>query len=93
MFRRLTLWLLLVGMLGGCQKRETSSTAGTKPSAGGVRVVYIPKNTGNPYFNGVTAGSEKGCREFGVEFFTTRPAVDIYQGQHRSVQQIGRAHV
>ena len=28
MFRRLTLWLLLVGMLGGCQKRETSSTAG-----------------------------------------------------------------
>jgi len=48
--------------------------AGAKPSAGGVRVVYIPKNTGNPYFNGVTAGLEKGCRELGVEFFTTGPA-------------------
>jgi len=74
MFQRLALWLLLVGILGGCQKRESPATSKENAPASSVRVVYIPKNTGNPYFNGVTAGLEKGCREQGVEFFTTGPA-------------------
>ena len=79
MFRRLTLWLVLMSMVNGCEKQGTPSTAGMKPSdagssSGGIRVVYIPKNTGNPYFNGVITGLEKGCRELSVEFFTTGPA-------------------
>jgi rhamnose transport system substrate-binding protein len=79
MFQRLALWLMLMSMLNGCEKQGTPSTAGTKPSttgssSGGIRVVYIPKNTGNPYFNGVITGLEKGCQEQGVEFFTTGPA-------------------
>jgi rhamnose transport system substrate-binding protein len=78
MFRKLTLLLFLVTGTTSCQKREAASNPGTTSVAaaasGPVRVVYIPKNTGNPYFNGVVAGLEKGCKELGAEFFTTGPA-------------------
>jgi rhamnose transport system substrate-binding protein len=37
-------------------------------------IVYIPKNTGNPYFDSIIGGFEKACSELGCNFTTTAPA-------------------
>jgi len=37
-------------------------------------IVYIPKNTGNPYFDSIIQGFEQGCIELGCNFTTTAPA-------------------
>ena len=65
--------LLIVVLLAGCSKREAPTTE-TKPASQQIRVVYIPKNTGNPYFNGIIDGMKKGCAELNVDFDTTGPA-------------------
>ena len=39
-----------------------------------VRVVYIPKNTGNPYFDSIIGGFEQAALELGFEFTTVAPA-------------------
>ncbi len=43
-------------------------------SAEDVRIVYIAKNVGNPYFEAIHAGFEQSARELGFEFTTTAPA-------------------
>jgi rhamnose transport system substrate-binding protein len=48
------------------------ATAGT--TQGAIKIVYIPKNTGNPYFDSIIAGFTKACQEIGCEFTTTAPA-------------------
>jgi len=81
--RRRTLTLLAFVSLAafGCQG-GSSTSAGTTGGGTGtsatsnqkMRVVYIPKNTGNPYFNEVNRGFEDACKEIGCEFFSTAPA-------------------
>lgn len=39
-----------------------------------VQIVYIPKNTGNPYFDSLVAGFEDACAEIGCEFSQAAPA-------------------
>ena len=39
-----------------------------------VQIVYIPKNTGNPYFDSLVAGFEDACAEVGCEFSQAAPA-------------------
>ncbi len=39
-----------------------------------VDIVYIPKNTGNPYFDSIIRGFEQACLEIGCNFTTTAPA-------------------
>ena len=39
-----------------------------------LKIVYIPKNTGNPYFDSIIRGFEQACQEIGCEFTTTAPA-------------------
>ncbi len=70
--------LLLIGMVlavVGCQKEEPV-TGKTAPSGGGagLKIVYIPKNTGNPYFKDVIKGFEDASKELKAEFTTTAPA-------------------
>lgn len=73
--------------LTGCKPDEPKAPAGgdTKPAAapGGdakpadgkkIRVVFIPKNTGNPYFDGISKGMEAACKELGADFSVTGPA-------------------
>lgn len=56
---------------GGSAAASTPAEGG---SGGKLRIVYIPKNTGNPYFDGIVQGFQKGCQEQGVDFDTTAPA-------------------
>ena len=90
MMRKTFLFLLpfaAILSLMGCKPDDKPADAGASPgaaaapkgaatpaSAGKIRIVYIPKNTGNPYFDGIVSGFEKGAKESGVEFSTTAPA-------------------
>lgn len=48
--------------------------AGSALAADPVKIVYIPKNTGNPYFDSIIKGFEDGCKALGCEFTTVAPA-------------------
>jgi rhamnose transport system substrate-binding protein len=68
---------VLLAVLAGCQKRDAAAptASASAPAAGTkIRVVYIPKNTGNPYFNGLIDGFTKGCAEQNVDFVFSGPA-------------------
>ncbi|MBC8135724.1 MAG: substrate-binding domain-containing protein [Fibrella sp.] len=71
--------LAVLSVLVGCKPADNASDTTTVPvntatKDGKLRIVYIPKNTGNPYFDGIVEGFKKGATELGVEFATTAPA-------------------
>ena len=72
--------LSLATVLVGCKPDEPKTATGTPPAGGPpgagakIRIVYIPKNTGNPYFDGIVDGFKKGAAELGADFSTTAPA-------------------
>ena len=78
--------LLLLGLsvaIVGCSKEEpvtkeasNSPGASTGPAASGgsLKIVFIPKNTGNPYFKPVIQGFEDASKEIKADFTTTAPA-------------------
>lgn len=49
-------------------------TTAPAPAAGPIKIVYIPKNTGNPYFDSIINGFKKACDELKCDFTTTAPA-------------------
>lgn len=51
-----------------------STQPAAEPAAKTIRIVYIPKNTGNPYFDSIIGGFQKACTELGCEFTTVAPA-------------------
>ena len=64
-----------------------------------IKIVYIGKNTGNPYFDSITGGFEDACASLGCEFEFVAPAtaeatsqIPIIQAQiQRGVDVIGIA--
>ncbi|MEZ0326975.1 MAG: substrate-binding domain-containing protein [Fimbriimonas sp.] len=68
--------LLALACVFGCAPKEEANTSPGTPSDTGKKlsVVYIPKNTGNPYFNDVNRGFEEACKEVGADFTTVGPA-------------------
>ena len=71
--------LALVSFLAfGCAKRGDVAV----PAGGGgggaakarLKLVYIPKNSGNPYFDEVNKGFEDAAKAMDIEFTTTGPA-------------------
>ncbi|MCX5568081.1 substrate-binding domain-containing protein [Kaistia nematophila] len=48
--------------------------SGAAYAADPVSIVYIPKNTGNPYFDSIIKGFEDGCKTLGCDFTTVAPA-------------------
>lgn len=78
------IWILAAAWIGvaGCGKpaSDTGSTdsgaSAGKPTATGkkFKIVYIPKNTGNPYFDDIINGFKKASDELGYEFTTVAPA-------------------
>lgn len=65
--------LAILASLVGCTKREPNAQS-LKPNAGSLKIVFIPKNTGNPYFTDVSRGFEDACKEMGAEYTMTAPA-------------------
>jgi rhamnose transport system substrate-binding protein len=63
-------------VLTSCQKSEsTSMTGGAKPTtAKDVKIVYIPKNTGNPYFDSIIDGFKESAANTGAQFDTIGPS-------------------
>ena len=39
-----------------------------------LKIVYIGKNTGNPYFDSITGGFQDACKQIGCEFEFVAPA-------------------
>ncbi len=76
--------VLVLAMLAGCVAPAAApAPAGEAAPAGdaaapasddAVDIVYIPKNTGNPYFDSIIAGFTQACEEIGCNFTTTAPA-------------------
>lgn len=67
---------------------NTAST-GTASGSGGkkYKIVYIPKNTGNPYFEAVITGFKKASDESGFEFTSVAPAQAGAAAQIPFIQQ------
>ena len=61
---------LLLGLTLGL----TMVTAVGAYAAGKVSIFYIPKNTGNPYFDSIVKGFQDGCAKLGCDFATDAPA-------------------
>jgi rhamnose transport system substrate-binding protein len=66
--------LALLGLfVFGCAKPGDGGSA-SGGSGGKLKVVYIPKNTGNPYFDEVNRGFEDAAKELNLDYSTTAPA-------------------
>jgi len=88
MKRTLTLILcltLVVAMLfTGCavkeeaaevvEKAEEKVEEAVEEAMDTIKIVYIPKNEGNPYFDSIIAGFQEASGELGFEFTTVAPA-------------------
>jgi rhamnose transport system substrate-binding protein len=78
--RNVSLLTLLAGgaiALAGCSSSTTEQPGSTSetPAAGAkTKVVFIPKNTGNPYFNQVSEGFKKSADELKLDYDTQAPA-------------------
>lgn len=69
------LWLAATILAtASCKEEDTGGAVGTGGDDGVIRMVYIPKNTGNPYFDPLIAGFRDAAMELGAEFETVAPA-------------------
>lgn len=66
---------LSLALVAGCSKDEGGgASTGPKADSGKkMKIVFIPKNTGNPYFDDVNRGFEEACKAIGADFLTTGP--------------------
>jgi rhamnose transport system substrate-binding protein len=64
--------MLAAAALLGCSKEADRGSAGR--GDGKIRITYVPKNSGNPYFDGIVQGFEQAARDLGFDFLTTAPA-------------------
>lgn len=60
---------MLAGLALGVAMMTNAALAQDK-----VSIAYIPKNTGNPYFDSIVQGFVDGCATLGCEFTTAAPA-------------------
>jgi rhamnose transport system substrate-binding protein len=68
---------LAVALLTSCKKEDSGTASTSPPPANGsakIQIVYIPKNTGNPYFDPMIAGFQKAATECGADFSSVAPA-------------------
>src|SRR5437660_270980 len=68
-----TIALAAALLLAGCNPAP-STTSQTTTSEPKTKLVYIPKNTGNPYFNQVIEGFKQAAPQDNIEFDTQAPA-------------------
>lgn len=70
----LTLGVATVVAACGISCDQAESPPPTDAAATKLSIVYIPKNTGNPYFEPLIEGFRKAAAEAGAEFSTIAPA-------------------
>ena len=71
---RLTLPLVALSLILGCAKSGATEAKGTGLAAQKLKIVYIPKNTGNPYFDEVDKGFREAATKFAFDYTTVAPA-------------------
>src|SRR5579864_3877103 len=67
----LVIALLIAGCASNSSSPATANNAGQGPKT---KLVYIPKNTGNPYFTQVIAGFKEAAPQDNIDFDTQAPA-------------------
>lgn len=93
--------LTLIGTLVvGCDKKapDTAPDPGKTSASGGggtkkIKIVYIPKQTGNPYFDSIIEGFKKAQQELGYDFDTVAPATGDATSQIPFIKQQVQKHV
>ncbi len=66
---------LVIAGCGPAKTEEGGTTTGTStPKEGATKIVFIPKNTGNPYFNRLAVGFEESAKSMNLDFSTQAPA-------------------
>lgn len=78
MLRTLLASLVIISIIGCGTNKPTGQSQGSSPntppqSGGNMKVVYVPKSAGNPYFTSVQTGFEKAAKEFGFDFTLQAP--------------------
>jgi rhamnose transport system substrate-binding protein len=75
-FRFVAVVMVCAALLAGCKKEDAPAASAGESTGkkGPVRIVYIPKNTGNPYFDPMIEGFKKAANENGDQFTTVAPA-------------------
>lgn len=82
------------GASAGTSEGSSSSTSTSKPGDK-VKVVFIPKSAGNPYFAQMEEGFKRSADQFGIEFSSQAPQsanatsqVEVIQNQVQRGQQV-----
>jgi len=66
---RLMPLLILAAIFSACDRKDAAA-----PSSSTIKMVYIPKNTGNPYFEPLIEGFQQAAKENNAESSTVGPA-------------------
>ncbi|MFI5387393.1 MAG: substrate-binding domain-containing protein [Fimbriimonadales bacterium] len=72
---RVALTLVALAVLAGCQRPESAPTPNQAAAPGQkLKIVFIPKNQGNPYFGDTDKGFQDAAKELGCEYAMVGPA-------------------
>lgn len=82
----LSLVLVLAVILGACAPAQPVQTP-EREKEEGLKIAYIPQNTGNPYFERINHGFQETCKELGCEVTFTAPATAEATAQIPFIQQ------
>jgi ABC-type sugar transport system substrate-binding protein len=84
---RVVSWVLAALLFTGCSGKSGESGPTASPSQGGVKVGFIPKLTGIPYFNACKRGAEEAAKKLGLELLYNGPSETDVDAQVRLIRQ------
>jgi len=72
---RVAIAVLALTLIAGCQRPESTPTSNTVATPGQkLKIVFIPKNEGNPYFEDTDKGFQDAAKELGCDYAMVGPA-------------------
>ena len=66
--------LVALALMTGCKPEEAKTTGTAGGGTKKIKIVFIPKNVGNPYFDAIDKGMKAVCEAEGAEYKMTGPA-------------------